>query len=115
MPTLTPQDYRRAGRTAARRRTGRGIVPGATASHATIDFMPAKDSAAIDATVRRESARSRDPGTFRDRAAVARFFAGMELVPPGVVAVSDWHNDAPPGDRPTAADTMSYVAVARIP
>jgi SAM-dependent methyltransferase len=84
------------------------------ATHATTDFMPAVSSDTIDAAVKRESARSRDPGQFRDKTAFARFFAGMELVPPGIVSVSEWRSDNPPGERPSAADTMSYGAVARI-
>jgi hypothetical protein len=62
-----------------------------------------------------ESARSRDPSQLRDKAAFARFFDGMEWVPPGAVSVTDWHSDTPPDVRPSAADAMSYGAVARIP
>jgi hypothetical protein len=67
------------------------------------------------AVVRRESARSRDPGQFRDRESFARFFKGMEMVSPGIVSIVDWRNDVPPGERPSAADTMCYGALARIP
>jgi hypothetical protein len=35
----------------------------------------------------------------------------MELVPPGIVSISDWHNDDPPSERASAADTMCYPVV----
>ncbi|HEY7483272.1 MAG TPA: SAM-dependent methyltransferase [Streptosporangiaceae bacterium] len=94
------------------------LPPGSyfAATHATADFMPsAITDEVVETAVRRESARSRDPGTFRDRAAFERFFDGMTLVPPGIAPVSDWRNEVPPGERPSAADTMSYGAVARLP
>jgi hypothetical protein len=81
-------------------------------SHATADFMP--PSADFAGMVKRESARSRDPSQFRDKAAFAKFFAGMSLVPPGIVSISEWRNDTPPDQRPTPADTMCYGALARI-
>jgi len=83
-------------------------------SHATADFMPAEISDDIDDIVRRESSRSRDPAQFRDRAAFARFFDGMDLIPPGIESISDWRNENPSDRRPSAADTMTYGAVARI-
>jgi S-adenosyl methyltransferase len=50
----------------------------------------------------------------RDKATVARFFDGMELIEPGLVPISDWHNDTPPSERPPATDVGLYGAVARI-
>jgi SAM-dependent methyltransferase len=41
-------------------------------------------------------------------------FAGLELVPPGVVPVSDWRPDGP-GPRPTPAEVSTYGGVARKP
>lgn len=32
--------------------------------------------------------------TLRDRDAVASFFAGLELVPPGLVRISEWRPDS---------------------
>jgi hypothetical protein len=83
-------------------------------SHATADFMPADVSGNLDPVVKRENARSRDPSQFRSRAEFARFFEGMELVPPGIASISDWRYDDPPDERTDAADTMAYGAVARI-
>jgi hypothetical protein len=92
------------------------LAPGShlAMSHPTTDFLSAGAAAAVVAGTRRESARSRDSMHTRDKAAFARFFDGMELLDPGVQAVPDWRNEAPPGDRPSAADVSFYGAVARI-
>jgi hypothetical protein len=44
-----------------------------------------------------------NPPALRDRAGVAAFLSGLELVDPGLVAVPDWRpdGDATAGDRPT--------------
>lgn len=45
---------------------------------------------------------------------IARFFAGLELLDPGLVSVQDWHPD---GNTPTDPDLhqSTYAAAARIP
>jgi hypothetical protein len=98
-----------------------GVLSGALApgsylamSHATTDFWSAEVTASLDAVAKREDARSRDPFQFRDRAAFARFFDGMELVPPGIQPVSDWRSEVPPQERASAADANMYGAAARI-
>lgn len=50
-----------------------------------------------------------------DRTEFARFFGGMDLVPPGVVSVAEWRAESEVLPRPTAAETAVYGAVARIP
>jgi hypothetical protein len=66
-----------------------------TISHAGADLFP-KDMVAFEESLNRHLPG--DPHTARTRAAVARFFAGMELLEPGVVRVSEWrpesHEDA---------------------
>lgn len=54
-------------------------------------------------------------GQFRESDEFARIaFTGLDLVPPGVVLVSDWRpDDQPP--RPSAAEVSSYGGVARKP
>ncbi len=49
--------------------------------------------------------------TARSRVEVARFFAGMDLVPPGVVRIEDWH-PAPGAD---AGQSVLWGAVGRKP
>ncbi len=40
--------------------------------------------------------------TYRSHAQVSRFFAGMRLVPPGVVRVSEWRASAAESATPSA-------------
>jgi len=49
----------------------------------------------------------------RDSDEFARIaFAGLRLVPPGLVLVSEWRPDDP-GPRPTPAEVSCYGGVAR--
>jgi hypothetical protein len=61
-----------------------------TVSHPAADIAQAAGAEAA----RRYNERAGDPATFRDHATVARFFDGLELVPPGLVRVSDWRPDS---------------------
>jgi hypothetical protein len=38
----------------------------------------------------------------------------VEPIPPGMVSISDWHNNDPPSERASAADAMGHAAVAHI-
>jgi hypothetical protein len=82
------------------------------ASHAAIDVMPPEVRAQAEA-----SAASGRHGNFmfRTRAEFASFFDGLELVPPGIVSVSDWRAEDEPPPRPTPAEVGGYGAVARVP
>jgi hypothetical protein len=93
------------------------LAPGSylAMTHATADFWPPEVSHSMDATAKREDTRSRDPFQFRDKEAFARFFDCMELVSPGIQAISDWRNDVPAHERASAADANIYGAIARIP
>ncbi len=51
----------------------------------------------------------------RSREQIARFFDGLELLPPGIVSLAHWRADNEPQPRPTAAEIMNDGAVARIP
>jgi hypothetical protein len=77
-------------------------------SHATSDFLTEKDVAAI-------AAGRYGPFLPRPREQFARFFDGLELLPPGIVSASEWRAENEPQPRPTAAETATYTAVARIP
>ncbi|HEX6470140.1 MAG TPA: SAM-dependent methyltransferase [Streptosporangiaceae bacterium] len=97
-------------------RLTRAVAPGShlAMSHATVDFLSPEALSALDVEIERDRTLSRDPATPRDRAAFARFFDGMELVPPGIVALPDWRSEVAPGERPSAADVSYHCAVARI-
>jgi len=92
------------------------LAPGSylAMSHGTRDFMSKEARERFDSWAERDRTRSRDPAITRNRAEFARFFDGMRLVPPGIVALPDWRSEIPPADRPSAADTGFYAAVARI-
>jgi SAM-dependent methyltransferase len=92
------------------------LAPGSylAMSHGTRDFMSKETREDFDAWTKREKVHNRDPARPRDRAEFARFFEGMRIVPPGIVALPDWRSEVPPADRPSAADTAFYAAVAQI-
>jgi hypothetical protein len=55
------------------------------------------------------------PAQLRDSGQFARLaFSGLDLVPPGVVLVSEWRPEGD-GPRPTPAEVSWYGGVARIP
>jgi S-adenosyl methyltransferase len=51
----------------------------------------------------------------RTREAVAGYFAGLEIVEPGIVPVSDWRPEDPAADRPVSDDLGIYGVVGRKP
>jgi hypothetical protein len=53
-----------------------------------------------------------DQATLRNRAETERFFAGLDLVEPGVVASSKWRPDDPAA---AAAPSGAWCGVARKP
>ncbi|HZB32639.1 MAG TPA: SAM-dependent methyltransferase [Streptosporangiaceae bacterium] len=92
------------------------LAPGSclAMSHGTHDFWPADLRASMTAWIERERSGSRYPMRARDKAEFTEFFDGLDPVPPGVVAASEWRNDDPPHGHASAADVASYAAVARI-
>jgi S-adenosyl methyltransferase len=77
------------------------LVPGSylVASHtATESFQPISDQTTGEDVYKRQTAT---PGTIRTRAEVERFFAGLDLVDPGVVWAHEWRPDpAEPAEAP---------------
>ncbi|WP_432834340.1 SAM-dependent methyltransferase [Dactylosporangium sp. CA-092794] len=51
----------------------------------------------------------------RDRAGFSEFFAGLDLVEPGVVAVSEWRADPAAEEHPLPVDASIFGAVGRKP
>jgi hypothetical protein len=92
------------------------LAPGSylAMSHGTRDFMSKEARADFDDWAEKDKARSRGAARPRDKAEFARFFEGMRMVPPGIVAVPNWRSELPPAERPAAEDTAIYAAVARI-
>ncbi len=79
------------------------------ASNLTLDYAPPEQVAKHEELL----ASGRTDARARNRAEFGRFFDGLEMVPPGIVAVSDWRPDR--ADRPTATDVAIYGAVGRLP
>jgi hypothetical protein len=79
-----------------------------TISHPAIDLHPAQANAQ-----RVYNERVATPPTLHTREQVARFFAGLELVDPGLVQVHQWW----PGPDDSAAEgtVSAHGAVARKP
>jgi hypothetical protein len=85
------------------------LPPGSylAASHGTIEHQPPGTSAAVKAYQSgRVPFRPRDSEEFAELA-----FKGTQLVPPGVVLVSEWRPDTR-GPRPPAAEVNTYGGVA---
>ncbi len=80
-------------------------------SHPTYDFMLPQTIAELDAANAARGVVFRP----RSRAEFARFFEGLELVPPGIQSVAEWRAENEEQPRPSAAETAVYGAVARIP
>jgi hypothetical protein len=75
-------------------------------SHPASDIGPGQAEAQ-----RRYNERVSTPQTLRTRDEVARFFTGLELVPPGLVYVHTWRPG--PGDIAPADAASAYGGVAR--
>ncbi len=85
-------------------------VPGSfiTISHPASDL----DAEPHGEMVRRMNESLTEKVTLRDRAGVARLFAGLELVDPGVVRVPEWRPDS---DLAAASPAVLWGGVARKP
>jgi hypothetical protein len=77
------------------------------ASHFTAEHDPERFATQSQAYTSSVRTQARDSGDFARLA-----FSGLELVPPGVVLVSEWRPDSD-AHRPTPAEVSCYGAVAR--
>jgi hypothetical protein len=77
-------------------------------SHPTDDFNPNQQGESIQ----RYNERVADTATLRGEAETRRFFDGLELVEPGVVAVAKWRPDS---DLAAARPSSMWAGVARKP
>jgi S-adenosyl methyltransferase len=77
-------------------------------SHPTDDFNPNRQGESIQ----RYNERVADQAVLRGRDETARFFDGLELVEPGVVAVAKWRPDS---DLDAARPSSMWCAVGRKP
>jgi len=86
------------------------LAPGSylALSHPAADIHPGQAEAQ-----KRYNERVSTPQTLRSRDQVARFFDGLDLVPPGLVYVHTWRPD--PGDPMPVDATSAHGGVARKP
>ncbi|WP_319459667.1 SAM-dependent methyltransferase [Micromonospora sp. RTP1Z1] len=82
-----------------------------TISHATTDLVPRHIAAAAAPS----TTTSMIDMAFRTRDQFASFFDGLELLPPGIIPVTEWRPDDPPELRTPTAQASMYAAVARKP
>src|SRR6516162_6543498 len=74
-------------------------------SHPTDDFNPNRGE-----SIKRYNERVAEQATLRDQAGTARFFAGLDLVEPGVVPVAKWRPDS---DYLATMPSSMWCGVAR--
>jgi hypothetical protein len=86
-----------------------GLAPGSylAVQHPTADFYAAGAGSA--AAYRRAGI----PFQYRTREEFARFFTGLELMPPGIVPMAEWRAGGEPEPRPAPTEASAYAAVAR--
>ena len=85
------------------------VPPGSylVATNSTKDFVPPHVAAMYDAML----AAGQVDAWPRDKETFSRFFADLDLVDPGVVAISEWRPEH--AEHPGAAETSMYGAVGR--
>lgn len=84
------------------------LAPGSylAVSHASSDI----DSEPQKAALKRYNSRSATPVVLRSKAEVARFFDGLDLVPPGITPLGQW---APGTAIPGPAGLPTYTGLGR--
>ena len=89
------------------------LPPGSyvTITHGTADYLSAEKVSAVA----KAEGRSPSPVRLRSERDVARLVEGLELVPPGIVSVSEWHADDEEQPRPTAEEVSVYGVIGRKP
>jgi hypothetical protein len=80
-------------------------------SCATTDFLTPELKANWDEALR----TGRSDVHPRTRSEFEEFFAGLELVGPGIVAVSEWRPDPEAEEHPAPVEASIFGAVARKP
>jgi hypothetical protein len=100
------------------RRYRRALPAGSwfAASHIASDAAPAEQRDQVDRFARAYATTS-SPLHVRGRDEFAGWFAGFEVLEPGVSFLPDWRPDQPedPEDDPTCARPLAWCAVGRCP
>jgi hypothetical protein len=91
-----------------------GILPSGShvvMTHATSDHLTTEELAEAEAA----NQRSGVPFRLRSEQEFARFFTGLQLLPPGITSVVEWRPDTPPEQRSDIGDVSMLCGVARVP
>ena len=80
-------------------------------THGTMDFSSPEGIAAYE----KMFAAGGTDVRARGREQILSWFAGLEIVEPGLTLVSDWRADDDPADRPVSDDLGIYAVVGRKP
>jgi hypothetical protein len=80
-------------------------------SCATTDFLTPELAASWDESLR----TGRSDVHPRNRASFEEFFTGLDLVDPGIVAISEWRPDPAEAEHPSPVEASMFGAVARKP
>jgi hypothetical protein len=81
-------------------------------SHLTADFPATAEAEAMRFFARALTERMAESMVLRDRAEIARFFDGLELVEPGIVQADQWRTDTGPS---VPSKVAVYCGVGRKP
>jgi hypothetical protein len=80
-------------------------------SHSTVDFTDPATKAGYEGLI----ASGRVDVFPRTAGELGEIFAGLDVVEPGFVAISQWRAEAEPEPRPSPAEVSVYGAVAQVP
>lgn len=80
-------------------------------THGTMDFSGEQGIAAYEQMF----AAGRTDVRARPKRVIEQYFAGLEIVEPGIVPVGDWRPDDASGERPVSEDLQIYGVVGRKP
>jgi hypothetical protein len=90
------------------------LPPGSAVALSHVSFDPLPETDADRLTGLSEPGAGHGPFRARTRAQIGRFLDGLEPVEPGLVSIVDWHPDREPPAEATAAQAISFGAVARV-
>jgi hypothetical protein len=90
------------------------LAPGSFLAVSTMTDEPADDELRAEvARLQGAYAQAGENVYVRTHAEISAWFAGLEMVPPGLVMLPDWRNEDP-DDLPNPARTLGYGGVGRV-
>lgn len=93
----------------------RGVMEATAPGSYLVIAHGSSTSAGLRDAARRYDESGADPYTLRSPDQLARFFEGLDLVPPGLVPVPRWRPETAGGHEAAEGDVLSFCAVGRKP